>query len=632
MDVTNPGLVNVADQAYGNPSTAVQSLAIPEDSDVLTPVADEGYPRAEDVTATKDGGGSIGPIPTTTNPINQPPASPPLSLAQLPGMPPAFAPFPQANIVNTVNSQPTSQNQIQPAEFQVIGVDETFQSNQTDATRREYTVTSVRDADTGGPIVVPGPPVVGNFIGIYQDGSSIVVLSAVPFDPHIVDGIIVLLASANPSYNFPQTVANIQAVGPGFLGFASKGNPSGTIVTFSSDSQFPAGFVAGLPIVITNSTITAYNGPNVVQNLNNLAGSFDEIDSAGAGHITVVSHSTPLPAGLVAGKLVSLLGPYNAAGPQPASNVINDSDTIASIVSAGGGTSIRITSTHALPADIADGQLITISSTNYNGTYAASNVTGGTFDLTVPWIADESAGSWTAYTFNLPISFTSSYALNWFCCTFDVTFASPTYAGTATADWQSYTFELQGAYSGTAAGTYTYTPPSTPTTRYRLSVAPQDLQSFGLSMLGREIVFADDTITIQDQGAARIIGFFGNDYITIDKDVPSDDENPVLDDPVPGDTFFLNVQRQGGEVTTEPTGKFQDVTIFPVPLASPTSSPTVNVTGASLNIPGGGTTAVSTGPQPGAPIITGGVQVPTAITVNVADQSTSVGLPTNVYV
>ena len=103
--------------------------------------------------------------------------------------------------------------------------------------------------------------------------------------------------------------------------------------------------------------------------------------------------------------------------------------------------------------------------------------------------------------------------------------------------------------------------------------------------------------------------------------------------PVPGDTFFLNVQRQGGEVTTEPTGKFQDVTIFPVPLASPTSSPTVNVTGASQNIPGGGTTAVSTGPQPGAPIITGAAQVPTAITVNVPDQlHLSVGLPTNVYV
>ena len=61
MDVTNPGLVNVADQAYGNPSTAVQSLAIPEDSDVLTPVADEGYPPAKEVAAT---GNSAGPTPT----------------------------------------------------------------------------------------------------------------------------------------------------------------------------------------------------------------------------------------------------------------------------------------------------------------------------------------------------------------------------------------------------------------------------------------------------------------------------------------------------------------------------------------------------------------------------------------
>ena len=73
MDVTNPGLVNVADQAYGNPSTAVQSLAIPEDSDVLTPVADEGYPRAEDVTATKDGGGSRVRPPLPRTPSTNPP-------------------------------------------------------------------------------------------------------------------------------------------------------------------------------------------------------------------------------------------------------------------------------------------------------------------------------------------------------------------------------------------------------------------------------------------------------------------------------------------------------------------------------------------------------------------------------
>jgi hypothetical protein len=41
---------------------------------------------------------------------------------------------------------------------------------------------------------------------------------------------------------------------------------------------------------------------------------------------------------------------------------------------------------------------------------------------------------------------------------------------------------------------------------------------------------------------------------------------------------------------------------------------------------------VSVGPQPNQPIITSGVQVPTAINVNVADQATSVGTPKNVYV
>jgi hypothetical protein len=48
-------------------------------------------------------------------------------------------------------------------------------------------------------------------------------------------------------------------------------------------------------------------------------------------------------------------------------------------------------------------------------------------------------------------------------------------------------------------------------------------------------------------------------------------------------------------------------------------------------MPSKGPIEISTGPQPGKPIITGGVQVPTATTVNVADQATSVGLPVNVY-
>ena len=627
MDVTNPGLVNVADQAYGNPSTAVDSLAIPEDSDVLTPVADEGYPPAKEVAAA---GNSAGPTPTVANPINQPPASPPLSLAQLPGVPPTFAPFPQTNIVNTVDSQQSSQNQIQPAEFQVIGISETIQANQTDATRRQYTVTSVVDADTGGPVIDPTPPFTGSFVGVYDDTPYIILLSDVPFDPHIVDGAIVALASLNPAYNFPQTVINVQQLGPGLFSYVSKGNPSGTILTLSSLTPFPVALAANQPLTISGSSIAGYDGPNVAQNVTSLDGTFDEIDSSGPGQITIVSHSTPLPAGLAAGKLVWLGGAYSSAGPQPASKIINDGDTIASIVSAGGGTSIRITSTHALPADIANGQMITITSAHYNGTYAASNVTGGTFDLTVAWVADEAAGSWTAYTFNLPISAAHpSYGGAWTCHTFDIGFASPAYAGTATGNWQSYTFMLQGTYSGTATGTYTFQTPTVITTRYKMFVAPQDLQGFGVSMLGREITFSKDNPPLHNQGSTRFIGFYGNDYVVIDKNEFTDQDAPVLVDPLPGDTFALSVQRQGGEVTTERLGTSQDVTIFPSPLID---VPSFGVPPAAPSMRSEGPISISTGPQPGAPIITGGVQVPTAINVNVADQSTSVGLPANVYV
>ena len=628
MDVTNPGLVNVADQAYGNPSTAVQSLAIPEDSDVLTPVADEGYPRADDVTSTKDGNGSAGPTPTTTNPIDQPPASPHLSLAQLPGMPPAFAPFPQTNIVNTVDSQPTSQSQIQPPSFDVIGIGDTIQSNQTDATRRQYTVSSVVDADTGGPVVIPFPPIVGSFTGIYQEGSNLIVLSPSPFDPNIVDGAIVTLASSNPAYNFPQTVFNLQQIG-GLFNYASKGNPSGTIVTLSSLAPFSVDLVSGLPITISGSSVAAYNGPNVAQNVVSLNGTFDEVDSAGPGQITVVSYFSP--SGLANGNLVWLDGLYNAAHPQPASKVVDDSDTILSIVNNGSGL-IRVTSTHALSANfIANGQMVTISTPNYNGTYAVSNMTGGTFDLAVAWTVDElpSTGAWNSYTFNLPISYAGTYSNIWSCNTFDISFPTPTYTTTASGGWNSYTFEVFGAYSGTAAGTFTFQSPSVPTTRYKMFVAPQDLMSFGVSMLGREITFDKTILQIPNRGASRFIGFYGNDYVVIDQTEFSDQLVPVLHTPLPGDTFSLSVQRQGGEVTTENLGTSQDVTIAPPP---PSNVPSFGLPPVVPGMPSRGPIEISTGPQPGAPIITGGVQVPTATNVNVADQATSVGLPTNVYV
>jgi hypothetical protein len=631
MDVTNPGLVNVADQSCGNPSTTVQSLTIPEDSDVLVPVANQGNPRAEDVTSTKDGGVSTGPIPTTTSTMNQPPASPSQSFAQLPGVAPAFAPFPQEKIVNTVDGQQASQNQIQPASFDVIGVTDTVQTNQTADTHKQYKVTSVVDADTGGPVVDPSPPIPnppGNFVGVYAgDSSHIIVLSGTAFDFRIVDGLIVSLVSTdNPAYNFPQTISNRQQFGPVSFDYASKGNPSGTIVTLSSTVPWiPGTLIPGLPLTISGSGL--YDGPNVAQNVISLIGSFDEIDAAGPGHITVVSH---LPTALVDGNLVCLWGPYIAAGPQPASKIVNDSDTILSIVDNGG--KIRVASTHALSANfIANGQMVTISTPNYSGTYAVSNITGGAFDLDVAWTVDEipSAGSWTSYTFNLPISWTSSYANDWTCSTFDISFPTATYTGTAAGNWQSYTFRLQGAYSGPGTGTYTHTPPFITTTRYKMFVTPQNLLGFGVSMLGREITFGEATATPADRGATRFISYYGNNYVVIDKNKPTDQVNPILTDPQQNDIFSLDVQRQAGEVTTENLGTSQDVTIAPSPLRD---VPNFGLPPVAPGMPNMGPIEISTGPQPGAPIITGGVQVPTAINVNVADQATSVGLPANIYV
>ena len=85
MDVTNPGLVNVADHVVGNPSVAVSSLAVPENDDVLVPVANQGTPRAEDVAAAGD---STGPTPSNSNVIQQQPASPSQSRGEIPGVAP----------------------------------------------------------------------------------------------------------------------------------------------------------------------------------------------------------------------------------------------------------------------------------------------------------------------------------------------------------------------------------------------------------------------------------------------------------------------------------------------------------------------------------------------------------------
>jgi hypothetical protein len=632
MDVTNPGLVNVADQAYGNPSTAVQSLAIPEDSDVLVPVADEGHPRAEDVTATEDGGNSAGPTPTSSNTINQPPASPSQSSGQLPGVPPAFLPFPQTNIVNTVANQQASQNEIQPASFDVIGVGSTIQTNQTAGTSRSYTVTSVQDAN-GGPVIDPVPHVTGNFSDVFDGGTGKLIFLVPPpaipppLPPELSAGAIIAITGATvPSYNNSQTVLGDLVIGPGSYTDASKGNPGGTVTTFSSPVPFPPALVNGLPVSIAGSN--PYGGTRrTISNVISLnPGTFDEIADAGSGQITVISHATPLPLGMAAGKIVKLSGAYAAAGAQAASKVVNDTDTIASVTSVGGGTSIRIHSANPLPADLLSGQMVTIASADYNGTYPISNVTAHTFDMAVAFVSDE-VGTWTAYTFNLPIAYATSYPGTWTCNTFDM---AVNFVGAASGSWTSYTFTTPGNFAGDASGgfkIYVNSPP--PTSVFRLGVAPADLQSFGVTMIGREITFGKAIITVPNRGASRLIDGCGPGFVTIDKTDFSDPRAPVLADPVPGDVFTLSVQRQGPEATAETFGSTEDVTIFPAPIAGAANH---GLPPVIPGMPSRGPIEISTGPQPGRPIITGGVQVPTATTVNVADQATSVGLPANVYV
>lgn len=162
------------------------------------------------------------------------------------------------------------------------------------------------------------------------------------------------------------------------------------------------------------------------------------------------------------------------------------------------------------------------------------------------------------------------------------------------------------------------------TTRYLLVVGPPALTSYPVTMLGREIVFADDTTTANDQGASRIITGFGTNYIVINRDDPSDQEVPSLELPVAGDTFLLDVQRQGSEQVNTEGAAAAEVIVQPAPpefVANPSQS---------LNDEGD--IYVTTGPQPNAPIITSGVPAPTAINVNVADQPTAIGLPRNVNI
>jgi hypothetical protein len=161
------------------------------------------------------------------------------------------------------------------------------------------------------------------------------------------------------------------------------------------------------------------------------------------------------------------------------------------------------------------------------------------------------------------------------------------------------------------------------TTRYYLVTAAPLLSSYPVSLLGRQIIF-DGNVTAGDEGAARFIQGYGGNFVVINRDDPSESNGdiPTMTAPQVGDTFQLDVNRQGSEqVNTE--GGTIDVFILP--------EPPVNIPFPGQALHDRGTVDISTGPQPGTVLISSGVQVPTARNVNVSDECAVVGLPQNVY-
>jgi len=180
--------------------------------------------------------------------------------------------------------------------------------------------------------------------------------------------------------------------------------------------------------------------------------------------------------------------------------------------------------------------------------------------------------------------------------------------------------EITGVYDANNL----WTPATSTTTRYALSVAAPALTSYPVSIQGRQVVFSDDTLTTEDQGAVRTITYFSTNYLVIDQADPNDLNIPTMTLPQVGDTFELDIQREGAQDISRTSVPTIDVVIQPPPLSF--------VPNADQALGNEGNVDISTGPQPGQPIITGGTPAPTAINVYIADQSLVVGLPPNINI
>lgn len=627
MDVTNPGLTSVADQAFP-PDLRTNSLAIPLDDDILVAVANQKGSRAEnDVTS------STFPIPAEEIVARQAPVPASQDFGEVPGVAPAFLPFPQNVIANTLENQ----NLVKgiPNEYTVAGPEESIQTNASADTVKQFKVVQVIDADTGLSVTIPVPGTAGTFTSIQNGGTGILtVVSPTAIPPILTAGLVVTIAETpSTSYDVPAVVANVlslPAVGLGTMDYAVP-NIATTGTTFGSSTVLPSTLTAAKFVTISGSSVPAYNGVHAISNVKLLAGNFASVaatDSPSAKIIVVSSAVLPTvalvgPTGLANGQLVFLSGTY---GWKTISGIVNISGSFASAADSTSPGQTTFTSVGALTG-LVNGQQITISGTGgvaptgYDGTYEVLNVTANTFDVTVAFSATKT-GNWSVWNF-LIVAALGTASGTWSANTFDIDVAN---TGTTTGFWNVYTFDIAGTYVAPAVrnGTWTYTPPQPVlTSRYNLIVTPAELNTFGVSMLGRQILFDDGIPTAANEGAARTITGYGGNFITIAKDDPNDQSVPILTNPQFNDTFTLDVQRQGGEPIFRGTGGTVDVTIAPLPAANiPTGFPSENFQG---NVD------VTVGPQPGEPVITSGVRVPKAIDVNVADQDAVIGLPKNVF-
>jgi hypothetical protein len=155
MDVTNPGLVNVADEAEGNPDpNGGTAKAVPRETGALTGVADDGSPLVP-------GGGAqaeVFPTPSDVT-VSAPAPSVPVQVTPVPAateVDVAAQSLGQGGMVPADPADPSAGFEFSsPAEFVVVGPADSFQTNQTTEDVASVTVVAAYDADN--LFSAPGP-------------------------------------------------------------------------------------------------------------------------------------------------------------------------------------------------------------------------------------------------------------------------------------------------------------------------------------------------------------------------------------------------------------------------------------------------------------------------------------------